>query len=156
VFVPLMLMFPEADIPVVAMSVLASQNADEQMKIGEALQPLRDEGVLIVGSGMSFHNFRHFFRRGPGRNPGWDHSVAWDNWLQDKLTDEDMDAETRRAQLTAWDESPSGREAHPVGGAEHLMPLFAVIGAGGVRKGRRIGLARTPPNTFAFSGFEFR
>jgi len=154
VFVPLMLMFPEANIPVVSLSVLASQSADEQMKIGEALQPLRDEGVLIVGSGMSFHNFKHFYQKGPEIKVGLDHSVVWDKWLQDVMTDDDIDADTRRARLTAWDEAPSAREAHPVGAAEHLMPLFAVVGAGGAGQARRIGWAYSP-SEFAISGFDF-
>ena len=68
VFVPLMLMFPEASVPVVSMSLYSSQDASQHMEAGEALQGLRDEGVLIVGSGASFHNFGYFF-------------VSWCNWL---------------------------------------------------------------------------
>ena len=61
VFVPLMLMFPDASVPVVSISLYSSQDAAQHMKAGEALQRLRDEGVLIVGSGASFHNFGYFF-----------------------------------------------------------------------------------------------
>ena len=61
VFVPLMLMFPKASVPVVSLSLYSSQDAAEHMAAGEALQALRDEGVLIVGSGASFHNFGYFF-----------------------------------------------------------------------------------------------
>lgn len=139
VFVPLMLMLPEARVPVVALSVLASQDAAGQIAVGEALQPLRDEGVLIVGSGASFHNFKYFFAEGATRRQGEAHSAAFDSWLRETVAAPGAN-ETRRERLANWACAPSARESHPPGAAEHLMPLFAVFGAGGAGPaGRSIG-----------------
>jgi len=152
VFVPLMLMFPDATIPVVQISVLHSQSAEEHLRVGEALQPLRGEGVLIVGSGQSVHNFYWFAK--VRMDAGIAHSVNWDDWLQATLLGEGLNEKQRREHLAAWDTAPSARECHARGLAEHLMPLFCVAGAGGLRSGRRVGSARLP-DKFATSGFEF-
>lgn len=131
VFVPLMVMYPEARIPVVALSCLRSQNAAAHIAVGEALQPLRDEGVLVIGSGASFHNFAHMFAQGTARERGVAHAAAWDEWLQHTLTSPDIAGSERRTCMASWESAPSAREAHPQGAAEHLMPLFTVFGAAG-------------------------
>lgn len=137
VFVPLMLMFPKAEVPVVALSLFAEQDAAAHIAVGLALRPLRDEGVLILGSGLSFHNFNYFF--GEDRQKGIAHSAAFDDWLRGAMTDESLTPSERGHQAAAWARAPSAREAHPRGAAEHLMPLFVVLGAGGCAPGRVLG-----------------
>ncbi len=95
--------------------------------LGRALAPLRDEGVLIVGSGMSFHNMRAF-RSGSGFV---DQARAFDTWLQHAVT---QGAAERNAALTAWSEAPGARTSHPR--EEHLLPLMVIAGAAGDDRGR--------------------
>lgn len=156
VFVPLMLMFPEARIPVVALSCLASQDAAAHVAVGEALQPLRDEGVLIIGSGFSFHNFGYMFARGETREVGVAHSATWDEWLRQTATSTDITEADRRARAVSWESAPSAREAHPQGAAEHIMPFFTVFGAGGAGPaGRLVGERKSDFSAFRASQFEF-
>lgn len=118
VFVPLMLVYPEADIPVLQLSLQERLDPAEHLAIGAALAPLRDEGVLIVGSGMSYHNLRDFFSpRGDAA------SEAFDAWLTEALSDPDR----REAALAAWSQAPGARECHPR--EEHLLPLMVAAGA---------------------------
>lgn len=152
VFVPMMLMFPDASIPVVSLSLYRSQDAAAHIAAGEALQSLRDEGVLIVGSGASFHNFKHMFAKDDAKKAGQRHSRLFDAWLAD-CVDSDLSCAERRRRLAAWASAPSAREAQPLGGAEHLMPLFTVLGAAGCGRGRRVN--RDAGGNFATSEFEF-
>lgn len=113
VFVPLKLVTPEADIPVVQLSLQASLDPAVHLAAGRALAPLRDEGVLILGSGMSWHNMRGF-------SPAYTAASAeFDAWLTQAVED--------TAQLARWAEAPNGRLAHPR--EEHLAPIFVVAGA---------------------------
>lgn len=121
VFIPLMVAFPEADIPVVAMSIDRSFDPALHMAAGAALAPLRDEGVLVVGSGMSFHNMRAY-----GDPRAKVPSQAFDRWLADTVS---LEAPRRSARLEHWDEAPAGRYAHPHGAEEHLLPLMVAAGA---------------------------
>lgn len=121
VFIPMMVAVPDADIPLVQMSLRADLDADAHIAIGRALAPLRDEGVLIVGSGMSFHNQR---ARGPQVTPIAD---EWDAALTAAVTDPDPAARARR--IAAWETLPHAHFAHPE--AEHLLPLMVALGAGG-------------------------
>jgi aromatic ring-opening dioxygenase catalytic subunit (LigB family) len=130
VFVPLMLVYPNADIPVVQMSLRHDMNAAAHLKIGRALQPLRDEGVLIVGSGMSYHNMRNM--RVPGEGDA--QAGAFDAWLTEAVTD--PDPQKRNARLSAWRTAPFATECHPE--AEHLVPLHVAAGAAGNDVGRRV------------------
>ncbi|CAN5310964.1 class III extradiol ring-cleavage dioxygenase [soil metagenome] len=126
VFVPLLKAFPGADIPVVTLSLRHDLDPAAHLAIGRALEPLRDEGVLILGSGMSFHDLRHF-RDGEGAI-----SEGFDAWLQDAVTHET--AQTRVERLTDWALAPFARSAHPR--EEHLLPLMVVAGAAGHDLGR--------------------
>lgn len=145
VFVPLMLMFPNADVPVVALSVFSSQDAAAQIAAGEALQPLRDEGVLIVGSGASFHNKGYIFSPdGKTKEAGKKHSEAFDRWLTETIESKSLSDEDRKAQMAGWQTAPSAQEAHPMGAAEHLMPLFTILGAAGGSAGRSIPAPMNP------------
>ncbi|PIW60418.1 class III extradiol ring-cleavage dioxygenase [Shewanella sp. CG12_big_fil_rev_8_21_14_0_65_47_15] len=121
-FVPLTLMYPEANIPVVQMSLVQHLDPNAHIAIGEALASLREQGVLIVGSGMSFHNMRAFFSSDPKVLP---RSQAFDDWLTQVLTVEQSDA---KSQLMHWQSAPEARFSHPR--EEHLLPLHVCFGAG--------------------------
>lgn len=127
VFIPMMVAMPAADIPVAQLSLLAPAVRDmdtaAHIRAGEALAPLRDEGVLIVGSGMSFHNMRTFGEA--ATNP----SVRFDAALTEAVTR--TDAGARNAALTRWETLDAAHSAHPPGHEEHLLPLMMVAGAAG-------------------------
>ncbi len=117
-FVPLKVAYPEADIPTVQLSLKRGLDPAEHIAIGEALAPLRDEGVFIVGSGMSYHNMRGF--GGAGRVD----SERFDAWLRDAATAEPGE---RTRLLSHWVDAPAARACHPR--EEHLLPLMVVAGA---------------------------
>jgi aromatic ring-opening dioxygenase catalytic subunit (LigB family) len=121
VFVPMMVAVPGADIPLAQLSLRADLDPAGHIAIGRALAPLRDEGVLIVGSGMSFHNLR---ARGPQVTPV---AAEWDDALTAAVTDADPAA--RAARVVDWASLPHARFAHPR--EEHLLPLMVALGAGG-------------------------
>jgi len=123
-FVPLKLAYPEADVPVVQLSLKRGLDPAEHLAMGRALSELRDEGVFIVGSGMTYHNLRSF---GPRAAPV---AEAFDAWLREAATAEPAERDRR---LTAWAEAPSARSAHPR--EEHLLPLMVVAGAAGSDRG---------------------
>ncbi|MDB4979460.1 MAG: hypothetical protein JWM82_212 [Myxococcales bacterium] len=125
-FVPFKLAWPEADVPTIQLSLKAGLDPNEHLAIGRALAPLRDEGVLILGSGMSYHNMRGF-----GSAAARQDSLLFDNWLKEAATAE---PETRTQRLGAWSSAPSARRAHPR--EEHLLPLMVVAGAAGDDVGR--------------------
>lgn len=124
-FVPLMLAYPEARIPTLQLSLLASLDAAEHLQLGRALAPLRDEGVLLIGSGMSFHNLRIF-----GSARAKSVSEEFDAWLREAGTEEPAERDRR---LTGWQQAPSARAAHPR--EEHLLPLMVAAGAAGDDRG---------------------
>ena len=128
VFVPLKLSYPEAQAPTVQLSLRAGLDPAEHLAMGRALAPLRDEGVFIVGSGMSYHNMRHFNTR-PAHEP----SVRFDAWLDEVARQE---APKRDAALAAWAQAPSARECHPR--EEHLLPLMVAAGAAGSDRGKAV------------------
>lgn len=117
-FVPLAVMYPDADVPVVQLSLRRGYSPGEHLALGRALAPLREEGVLIVGSGLSYHNLRAF---GPAaREP----SEAFDGWL-DATLGEPPAARTKR--LEQWETAPAARIAHPQ--EDHLITLMVAVGA---------------------------
>ncbi len=117
-FVPLAVMYPEAQVPVVQLSLKRGLDPAEHLAAGRALHSLRNEDVLIVGSGLSYHNLRLF---GPqGRAP----SKAFDAWLQAAMA---SPPPQREAQLLRWEEAPAARMCHPR--EEHLLPLMVAVGA---------------------------
>lgn len=144
-FIPLKLMFPAADIPVVQLSLRSDLDPAAHLAAGRALAPLREEGVLIVGSGMSFHNMRGYGdpRFGPI-------SAEFDQWLTAAV--EDAPAE-RAARLARWAEAPMARLCHPPRAEEHLLPLHVVAGAAADAPGRRVFSDRVLETTL--SAFRF-
>ncbi len=116
-FVPLMIMFPKAEVPVVPVSVTADdEDAATNLAIGEALQPFVDEGALVIGSGASFHNREYLHGSNSGQTP----SRTFDDALVDVLSNAAYDAATRKAKLLAWRQLPGSLEYHPQGGADHF------------------------------------
>ena len=124
-FVPLKLTYPDAHVPTLQLSLKAGLDPREHLAIGRALAPLRDEGVFIIGSGMSYHNMRGF---GPQGRPA---SASFDAWLRETVTSE---PEARDARLLDWKAAPAARNAHPR--EEHLLPLMVVAGAARSDRGR--------------------
>ena len=132
VFVPLKVAFPLADIPVVTLSLAVRSDGGfdpvAHLAAGRALAPLRDQGVLILGSGMSFHNLRAY------HHPGTlEASRAFDAWLTKAV---ESPSERRDAAFANWQQAPHARFSHPR--EEHLVPLFAVAGAAGDAPGKRV------------------
>jgi len=121
VFIPFMLVLPDADVPVVETSLRADLDPAVHLRAGAALAPLRDEGVMVVGTGMSFHNMRMF---GPGAA---EPSKRFDAWLTDAVTAPTAGA--RNDALTHWEGAPAARASHPR--EEHLLPLMVAAGAAG-------------------------
>ena len=146
VFVPFKLIYPDADMPIVQLSLLASLDAAAHIRLGKALAPLRDENVLIVGSGMSYHNLRAMYVQ----RQDVDNAVAeFDAWLTQAVTD--ADPERRNAKLAAWEDAPWARFCHPR--EEHLLPLHVAAGAGGDDVGRHAFGDRIVGK--AISGYQF-
>lgn len=127
-FVPLLLAYPRADVPVVQLSLKRGLDPAEHLAMGRALAPLRQQGVYILGSGNSYHNLRAFFGRDPRSAAA---SQAFDAWLNQVVT---MPAGEREAHLAQWERAPDARLCHPR--EEHLIPLMVVAGAAGDAQGR--------------------
>ena len=126
-FVPLMVPFPDADMPTFQVSLLASLDPEAHVEMGRALAPLRKQGVLIVGSGMSYHNMRGFgaaMRGGAGRAGVEKDSTAFDDWMAETAQ---APAEERNRRLAEWERAPAARACHPR--EEHLLPLMVAAGA---------------------------
>lgn len=120
-FVPLKLAYPSPTIPVLQLSLKTGLDPKEHLAMGRALAPLRDEGVFIIGSGMTFHNLRAFMS--PASRPV---SVTFDAWLRESMTKPRAE---RDAALEQWASAPSARAAHPR--EEHLIPGMVIAGAAG-------------------------
>lgn len=127
-YAPMRVVYPEAEVPTVQLSLRRGLDPAEHLAVGRALAPLRDEGVLIVGSGLSYHNLRMF---GPAAKLP---SAAFDAWLQQTL--EATTPALRVAALTGWEAAPSARQAHPR--EEHLLPLMVAVGAAQDETAKRI------------------
>ena len=128
VFVPLKVAYPDARIPTVQLSLQQDLDPARHLAIGRALAPLRDEGVLIVGSGMSYHNMRGFMT-----SAGQHDSQRFDAWLAAAI---EKEPEARDADLVGWANAPSARASHPR--EEHLLPLMVAAGAAGHDHGKRV------------------
>ena len=115
------MIYPDADIPILQLSLRQGFDPGAHIAVGRALAPLRDEGVLIIGSGLSYHNLREF---GPAaRQP----SGTFDRWLQDTLVE--VGPAERVNRLLDWETAPAARQAHPQ--EDHLLPLMVAVAAAG-------------------------
>lgn len=127
VFIPLMLIAQEATIPVVQLSLKTGLSPQEHLAAGAALTPLRSEGVLIIGSGMSYHNMQGFSK---AYTPA---SEAFDAWLTDAICGHS--GAMRNLRLTEWEQAPHARTCHPR--EEHLISLHLAAGAAYDDKAKR-------------------
>lgn len=141
VFVPMLKIDPEASLPVVMLSLCHDLDPAHHLAIGAALAPLRDEGVLIVGSGSSFHNLRTYFNGVP------ELARHFDDWLTEAVTE----PSGREEKLIDWQAAPAARACHPR--EEHLIPLMVAAGAAPGEPGRRVFhdmIGNKPMSGYAF------
>ncbi len=122
-WVPLSLMYPAADIPVIQLSVQTSGGPDHHFQIGRVLQSLREQGVLIIGSGGATHNLREFGKFAVDALPE-PYAMDFDKWLSDSIQNANRDD-----LLNYKNTAPGATRNHPT--EEHFLPLFVPLGAGG-------------------------
>ncbi|NMM45760.1 dioxygenase [Rhodospirillaceae bacterium KN72] len=130
-WVPLELMYPDADIPVIQLSIQPHRGAAYHHAIGEALGSLRDEGILIFASGSLTHNLREFrpaYLHGSVDPKDW--VLTFQKWVADAIAKNDLVA------LEDFDTAPEGKRNHPTD--EHFLPIFVAMGAGGLNKAKRL------------------
>jgi len=123
-FVPLKIMYPEADVPCVQLSLLRSLDPAQHLRMGAALASLDTERLLVVGSGFSFHNLQAFF--GPDSPASRQRNEAFEQWLIETCSDRSLDESERSRRLENWAQAPSARYCHPR--EEHLLPLHVCYG----------------------------
>jgi aromatic ring-opening dioxygenase catalytic subunit (LigB family) len=128
VFAPFFVAYPDADVPILQLSIVRGYDPALHLAVGRALAPLRKEGVLIVGSGLSYHNLREFGPRAAAT------SKAFDTWLTDTLCNATPDQRTQR--LIEWENAPAARASHPR--EDHLIPLMVAVGAAEQEPGQRV------------------
>jgi aromatic ring-opening dioxygenase catalytic subunit (LigB family) len=125
VFVPLKIMYPDAGIPCVQLSLLASLDPSVHIEIGKALRGLKRENVLLIGSGFSFHNMKAFYS--PETHETRQANHAFEQWLQETCCSTALSEKERVSRLKRWSEAPGARFCHPR--EEHLLPLHVCYGA---------------------------
>ncbi len=127
-FIPLKLMYPEAEIPSLQLSLLRGLDPAAHIALGRALRGLRDENLLVIGSGFSFHNLMAFFGRDPGApDPA---NETFQDWLIEGCTGSIAQPERER-RFIEWEKAPAARYCHPR--EEHLLPLHVCLGMAGER-----------------------
>jgi aromatic ring-opening dioxygenase catalytic subunit (LigB family) len=127
VFAPFFVAYPDADVPILQLSLQHGYDPAAHLAVGRALAPLRDEGVLIVGSGFSYHNLGEF---GPN---GAVASAGFEAWLTNAVVDRPVTDRTEA--LLEWDQAPYARASHPA--EDHLIPLMVAVGAAEDERGVR-------------------
>lgn len=135
-WVPLSAMYPDADVPVVQLALPHGGDAADLLAIGTVLRPLREEGVLILGSGAITHNFGWLRWGAPEGGAPLQRARQFADWVGDRLAANDVQG------LADYRQAPFGAEAHP--SEEHLMPLFGALGAAGADRPQR----HQPPFTY--------
>ena len=123
VFVPLKLMYPKANVPVVQLSLLNSLDAQKHIELGKTLGQLCDEDIMIIGSGFSFHNMNAFMR---DNSSNQSRSQEFDTWLNQVLLSDETSFQQKEKALTHWEQAPQARFCHPR--EEHLLPLHVCFG----------------------------
>ncbi|MBL4807793.1 MAG: dioxygenase [Rhodobacteraceae bacterium] len=128
VFIPMKVAVPDADIPTVMLSIRQDLDPEFHIRLGKALRPLRDQGVLIVGSGLSYHNIGALMGRSTPRG-----AAEFDDWLTKAAT---AAPERREKMLPKWQDAPGARFAHPR--EDHLVPVFVAAGAASGEQGVKV------------------
>jgi len=123
-FVPLKLIYPKANIPVVQLSLINDLDPQKQIDLGKAIGKLVAEDILIIGSGLSFHNLQVLMSCDPSV---FEKSKQFDDWLNNTLVDQNLTWQGREKNLINWLSAPYARFAHPR--EEHLLPLHVCFGA---------------------------
>ena len=123
-FVPLKLMYPEADIPCIQLSLMGSLNPEDHINLGKAIADIRKKNVMILGSGFSYHNMSDIVAPS---DEGRAFNVDFDLWLVDACTSGRYERDEREQMLVEWENAPAARESHPR--EEHLLPLHVCLGA---------------------------
>lgn len=123
-FVPLKIMYPEADIPCVQLSLINGLDPLTHINLGRALQDLGDPSILLIGSGFSFHNMQAFFT--PETEDSKNANKAFERWLLDTCSNKTISEEERTQKLVNWETAPQARYCHPR--EEHLLPLLVCYG----------------------------
>lgn len=126
-FVPLKILYPEADIPCVQLSLIGSLDPAEHIRLGRALRGLPEPAPLLIGSGFSFHNMRAFFT--PDTEESRIMNASFERWLTQTCTDPALTEEARCQRLIDWESAPFARYCHPR--EEHLLPLHVCQGFAG-------------------------
>lgn len=127
-FVPMLLIRPEADIPLLQMSLLASLSAEQHIAMGRALANVLSDDVALIGSGFSFHNIGALIGRlDDSANEGRAMAKDFHDWLDETICGPSLAPEERQSRLEAWDTAPGARFCHPR--EEHLLPLHVCYGA---------------------------
>eukprot|EP00041_Stephanoeca_diplocostata_P006885 m.95384 g.95384 ORF g.95384 m.95384 type:complete len:308 (-) comp16592_c0_seq4:338-1261(-) len=150
VFVPAKLIVPAGTIPIVQMSLMGALDADAHLRLGRALEPLRSDGVLVLGSGMSFHSMPAFL--GTPSADILEKACVFDSWLNDMCTK--ASREDRERGLRDWKNVPGAVDCHPR--EEHLLSLHVVVGAAGDGSGSRIYFEPKFFGKFPVSGWLFQ
>lgn len=125
-FVPLKIMYPNASIPCVQLSLVNTLDPEQHINIGKALSSLRNENILVLGSGFSFHNLRAMMTAKPDQAD--EQNMAFEQWLINSCTNQDISEDERSSRLIAWEQASSARYCHPR--EEHLLPLHVCYGVG--------------------------
>jgi len=123
-FVPLKIMYPDADIPCIQLSLLRNLDPANHLKMGESLNSLELKDLLVIGSGFSFHNMREFFRQGDPESR--QKNETFESWLIETCSSANLDEIQRANRLAHWEEAPHARFCHPR--EEHLLPLHVCYG----------------------------
>lgn len=142
-FVPFLLMYPEAEIPVVQLSLKQNLDPEEHLQMGKILAPLRSENILIVGSGLSYHNLRQL-------NDVHGYSKKFDDWLLQTVQSE---PQKRIESLIGWEQAPNARLSQPR--EDHLLPLMVAAGAALEDTATRVYSEKMSNWNFWTSSFKF-
>ncbi|ESW24452.1 hypothetical protein PHAVU_004G132200 [Phaseolus vulgaris] len=144
-WVPLMLMYPEADIPVCQLSVSSNKGGTYHYNMGKALAPLKDEGVLIIGSGSATHNLRAM---GPRNSPPAPWAQAFISWLKTSLL------HGRYEEVNEYEEkAPYAKMAHPW--PDHFFPLHVAMGAAGENAKAKVVHDSWDAGSISYASFSF-
>ena len=133
-FVPLKLMYPDAKIPCIQLSLVNTLDASTHLAIGRALQALDYDNLLVLGSGFSFHNMRAFFAAQTPEIQA--RNLAFEDWLEQTCGDSSLSEPERAKRLADWEQAPHARFCHPR--EEHLLPLHVCYGLANKASDRHI------------------